>query len=225
MYSNAMKTIYFVRHGQSEANVGAPVFTGEKSVLTEHGREQARFIAKRCAKLPIDLLIASTTIRAQETAEEISKEIGKEIEVLEMFTERKLPTEILGKPRGDSKFEEMYSQWLTAFYQEGLRAGDGENFADLKSRVNGALKYLAERKESNILVVTHGFFLHMTVALVLLGDTLTSDEFTKVARTVWMDNTGLTKLEYRTADEEKRVDRLPYEGWILRVWNDHAHLG
>ncbi|MEK7132805.1 MAG: histidine phosphatase family protein [Patescibacteria group bacterium] len=220
-----MKTVYFVRHGESEANVGAEVFLGERSTLTKRGQEQARFIARRCAKLPIDLLIASTAIRARETAEAISREIEKEVEILEMFTERKLPTEILEKPRGDAESEKVYSRWLTAFYQDGLRVGDGENFADLKSRVSGALKYLAQRNESNILVVTHGFFLHMTAALVLLGDTLTSDEFTKVSRTVWMDNSGLTKLEYRTAKEKKRVDRLPYEGWILRMWNDHAHLG
>ena len=71
-------------------------------------------------------MIASTAIRARETAEAISREIEKEVEILEMFTERKLPTEILEKPRGDAESEKVYSRWLTAFYQDGLRVGDGE---------------------------------------------------------------------------------------------------
>jgi hypothetical protein len=66
----------------------------------------------------------------------------------------------------------------------------------------------------------------MTAAIVLLRENFTPDEFKNVARAVWMNNSGLTCLEYKTADNDKRsIDHLPYEGWILRVWNDHAHLG
>ncbi|MEK7133690.1 MAG: histidine phosphatase family protein [Patescibacteria group bacterium] len=220
-----MKTIYFVRHGESESNVGAPVFLGESSLLTERGEEQARFIAKRCARLKVDVLISSTAVRAKATAQKIGEEIGKEVEILEMLTERKLPSELLGKSREDKNNEAMYARWLMSFYEEGSRVGDGDNFLIFKSRVSEALKYFVDRTESSILVVTHGFFLHMAVALVLLGETFTVDEFKRVAVAVWMDNTGLTRFDYRVAEDKKRIDRVPYQGWILRVWNDHAHLG
>ena len=78
-----MKTIYFVRHGESTANIGFPTYQGEASDLTEKGIEQAKFIAMRCKKLRVDALLASTANRAKQTAEYIGKEIGKEIEILE----------------------------------------------------------------------------------------------------------------------------------------------
>ena len=94
-----MKTIYFVRHGESEANVGHPTFLGEKSDLTPKGREQARFIAERCKNLSFDALISSTAERARMTAEYISQVTGKNVEVEKVFTERKLPTSIIGQPK------------------------------------------------------------------------------------------------------------------------------
>jgi broad specificity phosphatase PhoE len=69
-----MKTVYFVRHGQSEGNVGM-YFQGEKSPLTEFGRKQAAFVARRCKGLKIDAIISSSMERAQETAGIISNEL------------------------------------------------------------------------------------------------------------------------------------------------------
>ena len=84
-----MKTVYLVRHGESSANVGATkYFEGAESPLTEKGTEQARYIAERCTKLPIDLLVASTVKRAQQTASAISERINKPITSSELFVER-----------------------------------------------------------------------------------------------------------------------------------------
>ena len=224
-----MKTVYFVRHGESEANVGAPIFTGEESRLTPKGVEQAKFIAKRCANLQVDVILSSPAVRTLATAREITLITGKNAEVHEMFTERKLPSQLLGKPRNradeNCDTEQMYTDWFRSFYEPNLQVGDVENFATLKSRVSEALQYLQARPESRILVVTHGFFLHMTASLVLLGENLSIDDFRKAARAIWMDNTGLTRLDYITTGDNKRIDRIPYQGWALRVWNDHAHLG
>ena len=219
-----MKTVYFVRHGESEANVGAATFMGETSKLTERGREQAAFIAKRSARLKFDALLCSTAIRAKETAEYIQKETGKEPEVVEIFTERKLPDELLGKPRDVPETEKMHKDWTDTFYQDDLRVGNGDNFSIFKSRVLQALDYLKARDEVSLLVVTHGFFLHMAASLVLLGEELTAAEFKKMAPALWMKNTGLTMFEYRMKDE-KRLDNIRREGWVIQVLNDHAHLG
>lgn len=219
-----MKTVYFVRHGESTANAGAPTYQGEASDLTEKGMEQAKFIAKRCSKLSIEALIASTAKRARQTAEHIAEEIGLDVEINELFTERKIPKELLGKPTDDSTANSMHEQWMQSFFQDNVRVGTGENFADLKERVLQALAYLLERPEKHILVATHGFFLHMTIALVTLGESLTAAEFNKIAPAVWMDNTGLTRIEYRD-QVFTRVDGKRHKGWVLRVWNDHAHLG
>ncbi|MEK9154175.1 MAG: phosphoglycerate mutase family protein [Patescibacteria group bacterium] len=39
-----MKTVYLVRHGESEANAGFPTYQAETSKLTERGIAQARFL-------------------------------------------------------------------------------------------------------------------------------------------------------------------------------------
>lgn len=218
-----MKTVYFVRHGESEANIGTPVFQGETSPLTARGHEQAKFIAKRCQKLSFDVLIASPTIRTQGTAKYISELTGKPILTEPLFLERKLPEEMLGQQTKDPAVHESYEKWERGFFEEGIRVGTGENFLDLKERAGAALAYLAERPESSFLVVTHGFLLRMMVARIVFGDDLTVGEFTKILQAVRTANTGLTVAEY----EPKKGGTLglPPPKWLIRVWNDHAHLG
>jgi len=219
-----MKTVYFVRHGESTANAGFSVYQAGTSELTEEGRKQADFIAKRCKKLTVDVLLSSTMKRAKDTAHVIAKEIGKEVEMSDLFTERRLPQELIGRPREDPDAKEMETAWFKSFLQTGIRVGSGENFDDLKKRAVSVLQYLKDRPENHILVVTHGYFLHMLIAIVLLGESITPEEFSKVAHAVWVDNTGLSRIEYR--DEVlTRIDDTHYQGWVLRVWNDHAHLG
>jgi 2,3-bisphosphoglycerate-dependent phosphoglycerate mutase len=219
-----MKTIYFVRHGESEANAGAPTYLGEASKLTARGREQAQFIAERCKHLSIEALITSTAVRAKETAAAIGAKINKEPEVESLFTERKQPQEIIGKSVTDAVASKMERDWIKSFFSDDIRVGTGENFSDLKNRAVAALKYLETRKETRLLVVSHGFFLHMAAAIVLLGESLTSHEFSRLAQHIWADNTGLFLIEYR--DEAfTSVHQMEYSGWILRIWNDHAHLG
>jgi len=219
-----MKTVYFVRHGESTANIGHPVYQGETSELTEQGREQAQFIAKRCKNLRVDALFASTATRARQTAACIAEEIRKEVEVNELFTERKIPKELFGRSTTDPEAVAMEDEWMMSFFQENLRVGSGENFSDLKERALQALEYLLQRPEKHIVVATHGFFLHMIIALVTLGDSLTPAEFNRIAPAVWVDNTGLTRIEYRD-QVFTRIDGKRHKGWVLRVWNDHAHLG
>lgn len=220
-----MKTVYFVRHGESIANVGHPTFLSEEEVvLTDKGREQARFIAERCKKLTVEVLIASTATRAKQTAEYISEATDLPVEVNGLFTERIPPKELFGRSREDVEAKNTEKEWMLTFFQDGARVGSGENFADLKSRALQALAHLLERPEKHILVATHGFFLHMIIALVTLGESLTPQEFNRVAPAVWVDNTGITRIEYRD-QVFRRIDGEHHKGWVLRVWNDHAHLG
>lgn len=218
-----MKTIYFVRHGESEANVGAPVFQSEASPLTKKGHEQAKFIAERSRKLAFEALIASPTARTQATAKYISEISGYPIITEPLFLERKLPEELLGKPTDDADANELYEKWESGFFTKGIRVGTGENFADLKERAGLALEYLAGRPESSVLVVAHGFLLRMIVARIIFGEALTVDEFSKVLQAIRTANTGLTIAEYEP--KKGGTKGLPAPRWLIRVWNDHAHLG
>jgi len=218
-----MKTVYFVRHGQSEANVGNYVHGDHESPLTEHGRLQAARIAERCANLPIEIIIASDMVRALQTAGAISERISKPVEPSELFRERRVPLSVQRAPSGEEG-ERLYLDWVRAFYDPILPLDDGEKFDAIIARAGEALLHLQEREESTILVVTHGFFLRTLFAFVLYGRSVTREQLKNLALHLRMDNTGVTMLQYDPSGEYT-YDREPIRGWCVRVWNDHAHLG
>ena len=63
------KIVYFVRHGESEANI-TPVYQPLGSPLSDKGRQQAKLIAERIAKVSFEALVVSPLFRAKETAEQ-----------------------------------------------------------------------------------------------------------------------------------------------------------
>lgn len=210
------KIVYFVRHGQSEANV-SPVFQSPDSPLNETGKNQAQKIAERIAKLSFETLIASPLARTKETAEAITAKTGKQPEYSDLFVERIKPTSLYGKSYEDEKADALWKNWEKSLYTPDLRVEDSENFDDLISRADKALEFLRTRPEKDLVVVTHGYFLRTMVARVVLGDTLTPESFRSFHSRVLTENTGLTVIRYEQT----------WEGmdWRLWIYNDHAHLG
>jgi len=214
------KIVYFVRHGESEGNV-IPIFQSPNSPLNEKGKKQAESIAERVSRLSFETLIASPFQRAKETAEMIAKATGKQIEYSELFTERTKPTYVSGKPYTDERADALWREWQKSLYTPGMRVEDGENFDDLVIRADKALFFLAGRPEQSIVVVTHGYFLRVIVARVLLGDLFSGEALRRIQIAASMENTGLTVLRYFIDAEEG----LKEPTWNLWIYNDHAHLG
>lgn len=192
------------------------VYLGGTAALTDTGREQAKFIAERAAHLPIDVIITSTFLRATQTASIISERTGIRIEHSELLVERKSPTRLLGMRWLDPDVQETQRKWERAFYTDE-RVDDGETFSEICDRAQKALSFLESRSESNILVVTHGFFLRVLVADMIFGTLLTAKIFEPMDFGMRTKNTGLTVLQHDGNDT--------YKPWWLLVWNDHAHLG
>lgn len=213
------KNVYFVRHGESEGNK-LSIRQGPESVLSAEGIRQAEFVGHRFDTIPIDIIIASPFTRTKQTAEIIQRHINKPLEFCDLFRERKNPSEIIGLKTGDPTGDAITRQILDNYVTPGWRYSDEENFDDLKQRAGEAVRFLEERPEENILVVSHGLFLRVFLARVVFGEEMTPHEFIK---TVWSHstkNTGITFYEYDP-------DRIAWEskGWLVRTWNDHAHLG
>ena len=211
-----MKTVYFIRHGESEGNIG-PVRQDGFSILSNKGREQAAFMAERCTRLPIDVLIASDMTRAQETATIIGEKIDKEVISSDLFRERRRPSAQTGKPKEDANALLIDKEIWNNFGTAGYRHSDEENFEDLRDRAEKALAFIASRPEEHVAVVTHGFFMRIVMAYVVFRDKLTGKECELFMRTFHMENTGLTVLKHNGQDKEP--------SWFVWVWNDHAHLG
>ena len=210
-----MKTIYFVRHGESVGNA-APVFQSPDEILSEKGRKQAEFLAKRAEHLPIQTLVASTMTRAQETARIISSRIHKEVESSDLFVERRSPSEIVGRSLHDEEAKRWAKEWERSIFSSNTRFSNAENFDDLRQRALQGLAFLEKRTESDILVVSHGFSLRMLIGQIIFGDLLTPEFFEKKMNFGMLTkNTGISVV---------RCDPEALRKWSLLVWNDHAHL-
>lgn len=211
-----MKTIYFVRHGESEANIGVAGME-TNAVLTEEGKKQAEEVAKRCQNLPVDIILASAMNRAQGTAEIISKKIGVDFETHPFLAERRRPSIQFGKNKDDLGALEIDKVIDANFSVPGWRHSDEENFDDLKERGLKILKFLEGRPEKNILAIAHGRMLKIIMACLVMGEDLTPLEAQRFTLALSAKNTAITVLNYR--------DEREPPSWKLVTWNDHAHLG
>ena len=211
-----VKTVYFVRHGESEGNIGNVHQSGE-SPLSEKGREQAAFIAERVAKLGAQALIVSTMTRTRQTAEYISNKTGMVAEFSDLFIENLIPSELYGTPRFNPKAQMISQLRRENFDNPDWHHSDEENFHDLKARALKSLNFLAQRPEEKIIVVTHGYFMRFLLACAIFGPELTAKEGENFLRTCHMENTSLSVLGFDPT--------LKVSPWWLWIWNDHAHLG
>jgi broad specificity phosphatase PhoE len=212
-----MKTIYLVRHGQSEGNL-APAFQAPSSPLSAHGKEQADKIAERVRTLGCEAIIVSPYVRTRETAEAITQVTGMLPEYSELFVERIKPTSIDGKLLSDTVASAVGDAWNESLYTPNMRVEDGECYDDIIVRADKALRFLEERQESSLLVVTHGFFLRTLVARILFGGELTPALFKRFHEVVSVQNTGISVCTFNP-------EKHPETPWHVKILNDHAHLG
>ena len=213
----AEKTVYLVRHGQSELNV-APIFQGLESPLSQKGQEQAQYLAERFTNITFDTLIASPLERARQTATVIGQTTGKTPEYSELFVECKKPTVIHNKSYEDTEASIIWKNWQKSLFEFGPKVLDGETFEELVQRADQALHFLQSRTEQSLVVVTHGLFLRVMLARALHGELLTAPLFEDFQKNMETQNTGITVLHYKAAFEQESA-------WRLWTYNDHAHLG
>lgn len=211
------KIVYFVRHGQSIDNV-APVYQHKDSPLSPIGEKQADEVALRVSELEFDCLISSPQPRAMQTANAITKATGKAAEYNDLFIERKKPKRINGASVTDEEATKIYIEWNKSLYLSGMKAEDGENFDEITARAERALRYLSDRKEQKIMVVSHGYFIRTILAKVILNNKLTGEIHEQFQKAGIMENTGLTAIKYGTDRDKKEFH------WRLWIYNDHSHL-
>jgi broad specificity phosphatase PhoE len=203
--------IYFVRHGESEGNAGK-TWQSNTSPLNEKGIKQAQMIADRISSIDFDVLVSSDLIRAKQTAEFISQKTDKEIVESALFAERRKPSNLIGQSRLSQEAIEISQKYYDAFLSN-QKYEDGESFEELIQRVKDALSFLENLNAKNIVVVTHGMFLRVICAYVILKNYITPRTCFEFICSLRTQNTGITLIE---KDEESE--------WRLTTWNDHAHF-
>lgn len=208
------RTIYFVRHGESEHNKEQVVQDGENS-LSELGAAQAQKLAQRFERIKIDQIFSSTYQRALETAQTINERIKVPLQVFEQLRETQIfPSRFIGQLREHPDVEAATAHLMQNRHTPGWRFEDAENFSDRVARASSVLELIASSDVENLLVVSHGGLIKTMMACILFGKQLDSKAYYYFMTQVKMSNAGITVCEYSRA-----------KGWQLVTWNDQAHLG
>lgn len=205
--------VYFVRHGESVQG-SQKLHQRFDSPLSEEGKRQAEFVAKRLEKVNLDLIYASPFARAWETAEIINKNRNLPIEKIESMQEVKRASAIEGLPTTHElplKIARLSEQNKN---NPDWKYEDSETVRDIWERTKAAKNHLVHKHNTqNILVVSHGVVIRTFVAMALFGEELNPDIYHVFQQSVYIHNTSVSCLEYE--DEF---------GWRLVFWNDVTHL-
>ncbi len=210
------KIIYFIRHGETELNA-LNIRQGPDGPLSQKGREQVLEVAKKFPKIKgrPEVIISSPFQRARETSDIIAKELDMSVEYCDLLIERKNPTEIVGHSGKEESVAHIVDIIDKSFHDDDLRYSDEENFVDLKDRARNLLTYIKKRKESQIIMVTHGIFLKMIASYIIFDNKLTSSQYNNLSFLNPMDNAGLTICKYSSSFFKK-------DKWNILVWNNKS---
>lgn len=198
--------IYFVRHGESAGNA-LRLHQNHTVELSELGRQHAAGYAKRLKELSINRIVASPYVRAKQTAEIISQEIGLPIEFSDLFVEVKRPTAIEGKHINEPEVVAIKKMIEERYHDPDYRHSDEDTFALFSGRARKAKEYLNAIDAENILVVSHGDFIKMFLCVVLFGEKLEPWMYLQMRPLLEASHTGITHFK-KKGDE-----------WFLSEWN------
>jgi probable phosphoglycerate mutase len=163
--------LYFIRHAESEANLLNEFSNGlAKHPLTEKGRQQALDLAHKLKGLPIHTCYTSPILRALQTAEILSTELGATCQPVDAL--REFDVGIL-EGRSDEiawqQFWQLLDAWLVrADWQQ--RIEQGESFLEVQKRFVPFIQGLIQEQgssDAHLLLVSHGGIYRCMLPLIL----------------------------------------------------------
>jgi broad specificity phosphatase PhoE len=158
-----MKTIYFMRHTQSEANLKGILASRRDFPLTQKGRQEAAAIASEFKDIAqLNRIFCSPLTRAQQTAQPIAEAFGLDVETDERLTEQDLGV-FSGRTYaelgdGPDYMHERSRRW------KWIPEGGGESYEMIANRLEPFFQSLESLKGDNIMFVTHAVTLRMVKA-------------------------------------------------------------
>ena len=163
--------LYFVRHGESEANTQHVISNRASPFpLTLIGRQQAQALARNLQNVPVTSIFSSPILRARETAEILSAAFDHAYQVTEAL--REYDCGILEEKSDQESWRlhrEIAEDWARHHnYQR--KAEGGECFSDIQARFIPFVEGLIlnhRNTEAHILLVGHGGLFQLMLPLLL----------------------------------------------------------
>ncbi len=146
-----MKTIYLVRHGETNENKNKVLQGQSHGTLSSQGIEQAQRLAERLKSHKLDIIYSSDLERARHTTEQIARHHVCPIEYLPELRER----------AGGVYEGRPYSEFTTSRAQaevppEKFTVEGGESVEEVVLRCRTVIERIVTSPHSKTLMVSHG---------------------------------------------------------------------
>lgn len=165
-----MKRLYLLRHGETDGSAHLR-YCGQTDIpLNKDGIEQARQLARRLSKEPIDVIYSSDLIRAYETAAIVARGRGLNVKRNKNLREIHLGDwEGLTMEEMRAKDTDLVDKWMVEF--STFRMPNGESIPGFKARVEKGIKdIISKNSGTNVAVVAHGGVTRMVLCYLLGWD-------------------------------------------------------
>ena len=163
--------LYFVRHGESEANTLRVISNrGSQYGLTALGKQQAVMLAERLKDIPITALFTSPILRARETAEILSRSFHLPYQITEAL--REYDCGLLEEKSDEISWKlhsEIANDW-TLNNNHSRKPEGGESFLEIQKRFIPFIESFTQNgshEEHHILFVSHGGLLQLMLPEIL----------------------------------------------------------
>jgi len=160
--------LYFVRHGESEANLQHVISNRESRIgLTELGKEQAQILADNISSIPITAIFSSPILRAKETSDILSRAFYLPYQVTEALREYNCGYLEGRSDEASWKQHRKYFEDWTLHHNFSSKPTAGESFIDIQDRFLPFIESLKHRNDERILLIGHGGLFQLMLPLVL----------------------------------------------------------
>lgn len=193
---NSAKTIYLIRHGQTQGNVKGN-WLGARSIdgLSEYGRKQAKDTARTLEQLKINAskIFSSPTPRALEHAEILQKRLNLPIDQIHSLTEINLGIlEDRTREQGIKLVPEEVEDWQTNL--KNFAPPLGESAIEASERFYEVVEFIAKNyQKPDMIIVTHGVVLKLFLSKTMKADIETSEKKIQVP---WTTHGSITVVKF-----------------------------
>lgn len=150
-----MKTIYFIRHGETTGDIENLYGGDYDDHLTEKGREESRSLGEKLREKNIQIFFTSPLIRAQETVDILNQGRDVPVRIDMQLKERNWFGELTGMDKDEAK--EKFPDLVELLRDRMNTLPSGESYDDFVQRISEALRGICAHEEyERIAVVSHG---------------------------------------------------------------------
>jgi probable phosphoglycerate mutase len=199
-----MRTIWLIRHAESESNSGLPTNDPSSINITAKGKLEAQAVANYFSETP-SLIVTSPYIRTKQTAVPVLKRfpnVPTEEWPIQEFT-------YLDSPRYVGTTNSQRSPMATAYWErcdpEYCDGPDSESFANLIARIRHFKGQIVDRNEKFVAVFTHGLFVRILLWTLFAPHMPINMEYMRQSRvfcnTFTFPNGGIFKMQVSDTNE------------------------